>query len=128
MDARWDGRQGFQREWLMGSAPSLAGDERLEAQLARLDRHFIAPSTAVDWINVESETDVTAVLPLLRCPTLLLDHEGSSTGAAESRHVQSIIPGAELALVSGDAYAMVFGNRAAIADAVGGFVGRERSR
>lgn len=121
------GDKSFQREWLMGAAPSLAGDERLEAQLARLDRHFIAPSTAVDWINVESETDVTAVLPLLRCPTLLLDYEGSSTGAAESRHVQSIIPGAELALVSGDAYGMVFGNRAAIADVVREFVGRERN-
>ena len=121
------GDMSFQREWLMSMAPSLAGDEALEAQLARLDRHFMAPSTAVDWINVESETDVTAVLPLLQCPTLVLDYEASSTGAAESRHVQRIIPGAELALIPGDFYAMVFANRAAIADAVGTFVGREQS-
>jgi len=121
------GDKSFQREWLMNAAPTLAGDERLEAQLARLDRHFIAPSTAVDWINMESETDVTAVLPLLHCPTLVLDYDASSTGAAESRHVQTMIAGAELALISGDAYAMVFGNRAAIADAVGEFVGREPS-
>ena len=114
------------REWLVLAAPSLAGDEALEAQLARLDRHFMAPSTAVDWLHVESETDVTAVLPLLRCPTLLLDHEELSKGAAESRHVQSIIPGSQLRLVSGDAYLMVFGNRAAIADAVEEFVGRQR--
>jgi pimeloyl-ACP methyl ester carboxylesterase len=78
--------------WLTACAPSLAGDERLEAQIARLDRQFMAPSTAAEWIQVESETDVTAVLPLLRCPTLVLDYEQSSTGAAQSRYVQSRIP------------------------------------
>ena len=79
------GSKELARAWLTDSAPSLAGDERLEAQIARLDRHFMAPSTAAEWIQVESETDVTAVLPLLRCPTLLLDYEQSSTGAAQSR-------------------------------------------
>ena len=116
----------FAREWLMSLAPGLADDERLQAQIARLDRHFMAPSTAADWITVESETDVTAVLPLLRCPTLLLDYEQSSTDAAESRHVQSRIPGAELALVPGDLNALPFGNRAEISDIVRAFVARER--
>ena len=110
----------------MGLAPSFADDERLQAQIARLDRNFMAPSTAAEWINVESETDVTAVLPLLRCPTLLLDHEQSPTGAAQSRHVQSRIPGAELALISGDVYGLPFGNRAEIIDTVRAFVSRER--
>jgi class 3 adenylate cyclase len=116
----------FAHEWLMDMAPSFAGDERLEAQIARLDRHFMAPSTAVDWITVEGETDVAAVLPLLRCPTLLLDHEQSPTGAAQSRHVQSRIPGAELALVSGDVYGLPFGNRAEISETVRDFLSRER--
>jgi class 3 adenylate cyclase len=114
------------REWLESAAPKLVGNEQLEARMARLDRHFMAPSTTVDWISVERETDVTAVLPLLRCPTLVLDHEASPSEAAESRHVQTMIPGAELGLISGDAYAMPFVNRAAIAEAVGQFVARER--
>jgi hypothetical protein len=113
------------REWLRGTAPSLAGDERLETQLTRLDRHFMAPSTAVDWINVEGEVDVTAVLPTLRCPTLLIDHEGSPTGAAECRHVQTLIPGAELVLIPGDPNGMVFSDRAAIADGIEAFVVRD---
>ncbi len=116
----------FAREWLTSMAPSLAGDEHLEVLIARLDRHFMAPSTGADWITVESETDVTAVLPLLRCPTLLLDFEQSSTGAAESRHVQSMIPRAELGLISGDVYGLPFGNRAEISDTVRAFVARER--
>ncbi|MBA2296540.1 MAG: adenylate/guanylate cyclase domain-containing protein [Actinobacteria bacterium] len=120
------GSERLARQWLMARAPSFAGDERLEAEIARLDRHFMAPSTAADWINVESETDVTAVLPLLRCPTLLLDHEQSPTGAAQSRHVQSKIAGAELELVSGDVYGLPFGNRAEISDTIRAFVARER--
>jgi class 3 adenylate cyclase len=111
--------------WLTSCAPSLAGDEQLEARIAKLDRHFMAPSTAAQWIQVESETDVTAVLPLLRCPTLVLDYEQSSTDAAQSRHVQSRIPGAQLQLISGDAYALPYGDRAQIVAAVEAFIGHE---
>ena len=120
------GSKDLARVWLEGVAPSLADDERLAAQIARLDRHFMAPSTAGEWIQVESETDVTAVLPLLRCPTLLLDYEQSSTAAAQSRHVQSKIPGAELRLISGDPYGLPYGDRAQIVDAVEAFINRER--
>ena len=121
------GSKEFAREWLEGCAPSLAGDDHLEAQIARLDRHFMAPSTAAEWIQVESETDVTAVLPLLRCPTLLLDYEQSPTDAGQSRHVQSKIPGAQLQLISGDAHGLPYGNREEIAAAVEAFIGRERA-
>jgi class 3 adenylate cyclase len=121
------GSEEFGRAWLTACAPSLAGDERLEAQIARLDRHFMAPSTAAEWIQVESETDVTAVLPLLRCPTLVLDYEQSPTGAAQSRHVQAAIPGAQLQLISGDPYALPYGNRAQIVDAVEAFIGTEQA-
>jgi class 3 adenylate cyclase/pimeloyl-ACP methyl ester carboxylesterase len=128
-EAEWTrdliGDKSLVHEWLKGMAPSLAGDERLEAQLTRLDRHFMAPSTAVDWINVESEIDVTAVLPTLRCPTLLIDRQESPTGAAESRHVQTIIPGAELVLIPGAPNGMVFSDQAAISDAIGEFLIRD---
>ena len=121
------GSQEFGRGWLLWGAPSVAGVERLQAKVARLDRHFMAPSTAAEWIKVESETDVTSVLPSLRCPTLVLDLEQSTTAAAESRHVRSRIPDAELALISGDPDQLPFGNRAEIVAAVREFVGRERA-
>jgi class 3 adenylate cyclase len=66
------------------------------------------------------------VLPLLRCPTLLLDYEQSSTDAAQSRHVQSRIPGAQLQLISGDPYVLPYGDREQIVAAVKAFIGRER--
>ncbi len=121
------GSKELARAWLLVCAPSLADDERLQAQIARLDRHFMAPSTAAEWIAVESETDVTPVLASLRCATLVLDYEQSSTAAAESRHVQSKIAGAQLALMSGIPYALPFGNRAEIVAAVRDFVSRERA-
>jgi class 3 adenylate cyclase len=115
------------RLWLTGAAPSAAEDERLAAQIARHDRHFMAPSTAGDWILVESETDVTAVLPALRCPTLILDYEQSPSGAAQSRYVHSRIPGADLHLLPGDNYALPYGDRAQIVEAVEEFIGRKRA-
>ena len=121
------GKPAMAREWLDEIAPSLAGDDRLVAQVARLDRHFMAPSTGAVWSQTEYETDVTDVLPVLSCPTLLLDHEASSTQAGESRHVQGLISGSELVLIPGDPYTLVFSDRAAIADAIRAFLGVERT-
>jgi len=116
------GDKSLVHDWLEGMAPSLAGDEHLEALLTRHDRHFMAPSTALEWINVEGEIDVTAVLATLRCPTLLLNHQAARENGAESRYVQSVIAGAELVLIPGDPFGMVFSDQAAIADAIDGFL------
>ena len=121
------GSKKLAREWLSGWAPNLADDEDVQEKVARHDRHFMAPSTAAEWITVESETDVTSVLTSLRCPTLVLDWEQSKTGAAESRHVQSLIPGAQLALISGDVRALGFGKSPEIVATLHEFVNRERA-
>lgn len=120
------GTKEFGREWIVAAAPSLAGDESLQEKVARLDRHFMAPSTAAEWITVESETDVTSVLPSLRCPTLVIDFE-QSISAAQSRHVQDRIPGSQLTLISGEPHLLPFGDRAEIVAAVRDFIGRERA-
>ncbi|MEO8425114.1 MAG: adenylate/guanylate cyclase domain-containing protein [Actinomycetota bacterium] len=114
------------RDWLEENGPGLVGDERLIGQIARLDRHFIAPSTAVDWVRTWFETDVTHVLGVISCPTLLIDHEASPTGAAESRFVQALIADAELVLIPGDPGQMVFSDRGFITDTVREFLGVER--
>jgi class 3 adenylate cyclase len=121
------GGEDVARDWLVNYAPSLADDDELVTQLARLDRHFMAPSTAADWMEIANEADVTAILPTLRCPTLVLDYEQSPDGAAEGRHIQSSIPGAELQLISGDPYNLPYSDRAQIAAAVEAFIGREQA-
>ena len=66
-----------------------------------MDRHFCAPSTGVQFARAWNETDVTDVLGVLRCPTLLIDREAGPFGPDEARHVQALIPGAELTLLPG---------------------------
>jgi hypothetical protein len=55
----------------------------------------------------------------------VLDYEQSSTAAAQSRHVQAKIPGAQLAPISGEPYGLPFGDRAQIVEAVKAFIGGE---
>lgn len=117
------GTMPFTREYL--AARNRGGDEQLASAVARHDRHFVAPSTAGDWLAVESETDVRSLLPLVHCPVLILDYERSSTAAAESRHVQSLIPRAELALMQGEPGDFFFGDQAEIAECIRRFVIRE---
>ena len=118
------GRLPFSRDWVAAAVPDRAGDERLAAQIARIDRHHLAPSTAVDWIVTEGETDVRSVLPLVRCPTLIIDHEGAARRVEESRHVQSLIPSAELALLPGRRQQLPFADRLEIADLIRRFASR----
>jgi class 3 adenylate cyclase len=119
------GTTAFTREWVARNVPSRAGDEQLAAQIARIDRHHIPPSTAVDWLVTEGDTDVRPVLPLVRCPTLIIDHERLATGAEESRHVQSLIPNAELTLLPGDPRGLPFADRAEISLVIDRFATQE---
>ena len=119
------GTMPFSREWVAGAVPDRAGDEQLAAQIARIDRHHIPPSTAVDWLRTEGDTDVRSVLPLVRCPTLIVVHQQRPARVDESRHVQSLIPRSELAVLEGKAVALPFGHRAEVTDLIHRFATRE---
>jgi class 3 adenylate cyclase len=74
-----------------------------------------------------NETDVTDVLGALRCPTLLIDREAGPFGPEEARYVQTLIPEAELTLLSGEDFPMFYGDRAVVADVVREFLGVRRT-
>jgi class 3 adenylate cyclase len=118
------------RRFVAENAPQHAGDERLEAELAKLHRYFMAPSTAAEWTRTWDETDVSDVLGALRCPTLLITRGESRTYGAEladeARYVQSLIPDAELALLPGEGFSIILGDREGLADAIRTFLGVER--
>jgi len=78
----------------------------------------MAPSTALEWIGVESQTDVTAILPLVRCPTVLIDHDDGSPDLTETRYIQGLIPGAELTRISGERTGLVFSDLATVTERV----------
>jgi class 3 adenylate cyclase len=88
-----------------------------------MDRHFSAPSTGLQFARAWNETDVTEVLGALRCPTLLIDREAGPFGPGEAQHVQTLIPGAALTLLPGEDFPMLYGDRAAVTEAVREFLG-----
>jgi class 3 adenylate cyclase len=122
------GTREFARWYLADTAPSRIPDEALETELARLDRHFIAPSTGVEFAKAENETDVTQVLSALRCPTLLIARRDLAAGIEEGRFVQDLISGAELTLVPGDEHELFLGDHESIAETLREFLGVERKQ
>ena len=109
------------------NAPDFATDEGLVAALARVERHFVAPSTAMELERTWYETDVSDLLGALRCPVLLLDRPGSPFDFAEVEYVASLIPVAEVTPLPGDAFQMYLGDRASVAEAVREFLGIDRT-
>ena len=115
------------RKMLGLNAPHFAADDGLVAALAPVERHFVAPSTAMELERTWYETDVSHVLGVLRCPVLLLDRPGSPFDFAEVEYVASLIPIAEVTPLPGDAFQMYLGDRASVAEAVRGFLGIDRA-
>ena len=115
------------RRMLELNAPDFATDESLVAELARVERHFVAPSTAMELERTWYETDVSHVLGALRCPVLLLDRPGSPFDYAEVEYVASLIPVDEVRPLPGEAFQMYLGDRASVAEAVREFLGIDRT-
>jgi len=62
-------------------------------------------STQLGFIGAVPGIDVSADLPGIRCPTLVITTDGSGLGSVESvRAWQKTIPGSELMVVPGDSY------------------------
>src|SRR5918996_2095308 len=58
-------------------APSRAGDERFDRQLARLQRHSVRPGAFGHYYRQTIEVDISDVLPSIRTPTLVLNRTGN---------------------------------------------------
>ena len=123
--ASW-GTTAMELSYLADNAPTHAGDERLAAEMARLMRHFMAPSTAVEFTRTWNETDVSHALVALRCPTLLITRRDNPHGTDEAAYVQRLIPGAQLELLPGQDFPAFFGDRAGLVETIRTFLGIER--
>ena len=94
-------------QWGQGSnidnlAPSAAGDAALKTWFARLERMSASPGQMRKIVDAMGETDVRALLPGLRVPTLVL-HRGGDR-AIDVRHARFIadrIPGAKYVELAG---------------------------
>jgi class 3 adenylate cyclase len=83
-------------------APSRAGDEAFDEQLARLQRHSVRPGVFGHYYRQTMQTDVSALLPRVRTPTLVLNRSGNRIVTVEqSREAAAAIEGARFVELPG---------------------------
>jgi class 3 adenylate cyclase len=94
---RW-GRRDVLERMAVGLNPQWADDPRYLEWFVWHHRLTTSPSALIDFRRMQIDLDITDVLPAIRVPTLVLSKEHERESAEE---VASLIPGAELVLVSG---------------------------
>jgi len=120
--ARGWGREAAREDYEY-AAPSLATDEEQVALFARYLALSASPGSAVAVLNQWRETDIRAVLPTIRVPTLVLIREEAPRDLTGIAHwLTTTIPGARLAVLPGRDFALWAGDVDALADEIEAFV------
>lgn len=90
-------------------APSQVGNRAFEEWWGRMQRSAVSPWMARQLLEMISQTDLRAVLPTIRVPTLVTHQSGDQLVPVElGREVAALIPGARFVEVPGaDAYGWV---------------------
>src|SRR5262245_24928264 len=102
-EALADVERGWGTAWDMELMdPSLAGNERMRTQLGRYQRATASPGTMASMARMLVETDVRAVLPAVRVPTLVVHRSGDRyLRASHGRYLAEHIPGARYVELAG---------------------------
>jgi pimeloyl-ACP methyl ester carboxylesterase len=91
--------------------PSAAGDPAKRRWWAKLERLAASPGAAAQHLEVLAQLDVSAVLGLVRTPTLLLHRTGDRVvPVSASRTLAAHIPGARLIEHPGDDHLLMLGD------------------
>ena len=105
------------------SAPSRVDDPEVVAWYGRLERSAISPGMIASVAAMFYDTDVRAVLPTIRVPTLVLHRHGDRLVNVHSgRYVAQHIPGAKLVEIAGTDHAPFFERGDEIVDEIEEFV------
>jgi len=109
------------RSWGQGNlvdvfAPSLAHDDRVREVFGVYERTAASPSMARALMQAVGETDVTAVLPEVRVPTLVLHRRDEYMPIEGARAIAASIPGARLVELDGIDHLPFLGDSDAIVE------------
>ncbi|HVN37084.1 MAG TPA: adenylate/guanylate cyclase domain-containing protein [Myxococcota bacterium] len=109
-------------------APGLAKDPGFRERFARLERMAASPGRARMLLEIAFETDVRAVLPAIRVPTLVVHRERDSTISADAgRAIARAVPNARLVLVPGKDHFVFVGDTEPILSEIERFVTGSRA-
>lgn len=108
-------------------APSVAHDERFRQWWAKFLRLSAGPTTVINLLRMYSQIDVSAILPTIHIPTLVL-HRTNDVGieVEQGRYLAEHIPGAKLVELAGEDHAWWVGDTEAIANEIAEFLTGER--
>jgi class 3 adenylate cyclase len=123
--ALWDRSWGVEaaRDDYEFAAPSVASDEEEVRRWARYLQLSASPGSAVAMMQMWLETDIRAVLPTVRVPTLVLTRSDTPYDRPQvARWVADQIEGARFAELPGRDLASWIGDTDALIDEVEGFV------
>lgn len=117
-----------EREWgnmmdLSHYIPSKIGDEAFAARLATYLRRSASPGAAVALLKMNTQLDVTGVLPTVYVPTLVMHRTGDlDVNVEEGRWLAERIPRARFVEFSGEDHLPWVGDQGAILDEVQEFL------
>jgi class 3 adenylate cyclase len=98
-------------------------DEAFKQRLATYFRRSASPGTAVALMQMNTEIDVSDVLPLIQAPTLVLHRSGDlDVKVEEGRWIAERIPGAKFVELSGDAHTLWGGDTDEVVDEIEQFL------
>lgn len=104
-------------------APSLAGDARVRASWARLERLSVSPAGIHTLLQISAATDVRHILPVVRVPTLVLHREGDRAVPIEfGRYMAGRIPRARFVPLPGSDHLLSAGDIESVVGEVAEFV------
>lgn len=123
----------LRRNWgkpfdLDDGAPSVAGDAAISRWFATYLRMAASPSAAVAFTRLNRATDVTAALPAISVPTLVLHRDGDRwVDIDEGRYLAERIPGATMRVLPGEDHIPFFGDYGQVVGEIEEFVTGARS-
>ena len=108
---------------LAAIAPSMAGDREFSEWYGKLERLAGGPGTARKAMETMGETDVRALLPSIRVPTLVIHRENDPfIDPLHAKYIADRIPNAKLVMLPGDESFIAVGDTDAIIEEVEEFV------
>jgi class 3 adenylate cyclase len=120
--ARGWGREAAREDYEY-AAPSLATDEQQVELWARYLSLSASPGSAIAVLGQWRDTDISAILPTIRVPTLVLIREEAPRDLPKvATWLAATIPGAQLSVVPGRDLALWAGDVNALADEIEAFV------
>ena len=119
-EARQKEYEFIEREWgnlmdLDHYIPSMVGDDAFAQRLATYCRRSASPGAAVTLLRMNTQIDITNILPTIHVPTLVIHRTGDrDSNVEEGRWLADRIPGAQFKELPGDDHFPWVGDQDAI--------------